>query len=460
LPRLGSATGEQLSKNFALNRFQEITVISSLRLGTRRWWQSPRAVVGSSVAVVAAVASLALATSSAGADTQQEDTRWTAAWTASMIAASPPRFGQGPDNWSLDGFTDQSVRQVVRITRGGSTLRVRLSNAYGSAPLAVAGASVGVAGDGASVQPATMHTVTFDRSSSTVVPAGQEAVSDVVPMRVSPLERLTITLYFVQPTGPATFHMHSFATSYRAPGDHQLDESAAAFGETTTSWYYLTGVDVAGSDENDSGAVVAVGDSITDGAISTVDANRRYPDLLAERLVAAGHPMGVLNAGIASNQVLATFPGAGASAVDRFQHDALDQPGIRSVIILEGINDIAISTLTTGEPVTAAQLIDGYKTLIQAAHQRDIRVIGATITPTKAAMDTPFYTEPGEAVREAVNDWIRTSGAYDAVVDLDRILADPTDPQRMRPEYNSGDGAHPNDAGMRAIADAIDLNTL
>ncbi|MEV6967002.1 SGNH/GDSL hydrolase family protein [Hamadaea sp. NPDC051192] len=429
-------------------------------LARRRRWRSPRAVVGSSVAVLAAVASLALATSTAGAEARREDTHWTAAWTASMIAASPPLFGQGPDNWSLDGFTDQSVRQVVRVTRGGSTLRVRLSNAYGSAPLAVAGASVGVARDGASVKPGTMHTVTFDRSPSTVIPAGREAASDVVPMHVSPLQRLTITLYFAQPTGPATFHMHSFATSYRAPGDHQLDQSAAAFGETTTSWYYLTGVDVNGSDEHGSGAVIAFGDSITDGAISTVDANHRYPDLLAERLVAAGRPVSVLNAGIASNQVLGTFPGGGASALDRFHHDALDQPGVRSIIILEGINDIAIGTLTTGEPVTAAQLIAGYKTLIQRAHQRGIHIIGATITPTKAAMETPFYTESGEAVREAVNDWIRTSGAYDAVVDLDRAIADPADPRRMRPEYNSGDGAHPNDAGMRAIADAIDLNIL
>jgi lysophospholipase L1-like esterase len=327
-------------------------------------------------------------------------------------------------------------------------------------PLPLAGASLGVAGLGASVRPGTMHALTFERSSSTVVPAGREAVSDVVQMRVAPLESLTITLFFAKPTGPATFHLRSFATSYRALGNHQIDESADAFGETTTSWYYLTGVDVAGSGGNDRGAVVAFGDSITDGAVSTVDANHRYPDVLAERLVSAGHPMGALNAGIATNQVLGTFPGGGASALDRFQHDALDQPGARAVIILEGINDIAISTLTTGEPVTAAQLIDGYKTLIQAAHRYGIRVIGATITPTKGATIPAFYTEPGEAVREAVNNWIRNSDAYDAVVDLDRLFADPTDPLQMRPEYNSGDGVHPNDAGMRAIADAIDLDTL
>jgi lysophospholipase L1-like esterase len=413
-----------------------------------------------SVALVGVVASPVLPTLPAGADTQRHDQRWTAAWTASMIAASPPLFGQGPTNWSLDGFANQSVRQVVRVTRGGSALRIRLSNVYGATPLAITGASVGVAEDAASVRQGSLHTLAFDRSPSTVVPAGREAVSDVVRMRVSPLERLVITLFFAEPTGPATFHLHAFATSYRAPGDHRLDESAAAFGETTTSWYYLAGIDVAGSGGSERGAVVAFGDSITDGAVSTADANRRYPDVLAERLVAAGHPMGVLNAGLASNQVIGTFPGGGASALDRFQRDVLDQPGIRSVIILEGINDIALSTLTTGEPVTAARLIDGYKTLIRAAHRRGIRVIGATITPTKEAVIPAFYTEPGEAVRQAVNDWIRNSGAYDTVVDLDRLFADPADPDRMRPEYNSGDGVHPNDVGMRAIAGAINLETL
>jgi lysophospholipase L1-like esterase len=426
----------------------------------RRWWRSPRTAILSSVAVVGVVAALIRSTWPAAADTQGEDDRWTAAWTASMIAAAPPLFGQGPTNWSVEGFANQSLRQVVRVTRGGSALRIRLSNVYGATPLAIAAASLGVASDGASVRQETMRALTFDRSPSTVVPAGREAVSDVVRMRVSPLERLTITLFFAEPTGPVTFHMRSFATSYRAPGDHQLDGSGAAFGETTTSWYYLDGIDVAGMGGDERGAVVAFGDSITDGAISTIDANHRYPDILAERLVAAGRPMGVLNAGIATNQVLGTFPGGGASALDRFQHDALDQPGVRSVIILEGINDIAISTLTTGEPVTAAQLIDGYRTLIQAAHRRGIRVIGATMTPTKGTIIPPFYTEQGESVREAANDWIRNSGAFDAVIDLDRLFADPADPQRMRPEYNSGDGVHPNDAGMRVIAGAIDLDTL
>jgi lysophospholipase L1-like esterase len=412
------------------------------------------------IAVAGAVASIALTASAAGAVTPGHDTRWTGAWAASMIAAAPPPFGQGPANWSGDGFAEQSVRQVVRVTQGGSSIRIRLSNTYGATPLQLTGASVGLAGDGASVRRRTMRALTFDRSRSTVVPPGGEAVSDAVRIRVAPLQRLSVTLFFAAPTGPATFHLRSFATSYRAAGDHCRDEDAAAFAETTTSWYYLTGVDVAGPAGRGGGATVAFGDSITDGAVSTTDANHRYPDALAERLVAAGRPLGVLNAGIATNQVLGTSPGGGASALDRFRRDALDQPGVASVIVLEGVNDIAISTLTTGEPVTAAALISGYRTLIDAAHRRGIRVIGATIMPTKGAVIPAYYTERGEAVRRAVNEWIRDGGAYDAVVDLDRVFADPADPDRMRSEYDSGDGVHPNDAGMRAIAGAIDLDTL
>jgi lysophospholipase L1-like esterase len=404
------------------------------------------------------VVSLALATVSGAAETQPHGSRWTGAWATSMVAASPPIFGLA--NWSMEGFADQSVRQVVRITRGGSSVRIRMSNVYGADPLRLTGATLGVAGDGASVREGTLRTLTFSRSRTTNVPAGRETVSDPVPVRVSALQRLTITLFFAQSTGPATFHPVSFATSYRATGDHRLDRSAAAFGETSQSWYYLTGIDVAGPGGDERGAVVAFGDSITDGAGSTMDADNRYPDELAERLVEAGRPMGVLNAGISGNQVLGSMPGYGASALDRFRRDVLDQPRARTVIILEGINDIAISASTGSEPVTAAQVIEGYQVLIGAAHRRGIRVIGATITPTKGAVFPAYYTERGEAVRDAVNTWIRTSGAYDAVADLDQLFADPADPDRMRPEYNSGDGIHPNDAGMHAIAEAINLDTL
>jgi lysophospholipase L1-like esterase len=381
--------------------------------------------------------------------------RWTGAWTTSEIAPSPDI---PVPNWS-DGFDNHSLRQVVRVSRGGSTLRIRVSNVYGVGPLRLAGASIGRAGEGADVLPGTVRPARFGRSPSTVIPAGREVASDALALRVSPLERLTVTLYFATPTGPATFHPFALATTYRAAGSHLFDVAGEAFGETSESSYYLSGVEVSGGHQGARGAVVAFGDSITDGALSTPDADNRYPDELAERLVAAGRPLAVLNAGIGGNQVLADMPGLGERATARFQRDALDQPGVRTVIVLEGINDIGFGALAGTLP-TAEQLIDGHRSLIRAAHARGVKVIGATILPFKGTIYPGYYTEPGEAVRDAVNDWIRTGGEYDAVVDLERAVADPADPDRIRPDYNGGDGLHPNDAGMRAMAAAVDLNAL
>ncbi len=381
--------------------------------------------------------------------------RWTGAWTTSQIAPSPDI---PVPNWS-DGFDNQSLRQVVRVSRGGSALRIRVSNVYGAAPLRLAGASIGRAGAGAAVLPGTMLPVRFGRSPSTVVPAGREVASDAVALRVSPLERLTVTLYFAAPTGPATFHPFALATTYRAGGRHLFDPAPGAFAETSESSYYLSGLEVSGQHRGDRGAVVAFGDSITDGSLSTPDADNRYPDELAERLVAAGRPIGVLNAGIGGNQVLTDMPGFGDRATARFQRDALDQPGVRTVIVLEGINDLGFGALAGTLP-TAGQLIDGHRSLIRAAHARGVKVIGATILPFKGTIYPGYYTEAGEAVRDAVNAWIRTSGEYDAVVDLERAVADPADPDQIRPDYNGGDSLHPNDAGMRAMAAAVDLDAL
>jgi lysophospholipase L1-like esterase len=372
-----------------------------------------------------------------------------------MIASMPDFFGER--NWS-DGFDNQSLRQVVRVSRGGATVRIRVSNVHGTNPLRLTGASIGRAGQGASVRPGSLRRLTFGRSPSTVVPAGRETVSDATPLRVAALERLTVTLYFAGPTGPSTFHLFALATSYRSAGDHRFDLGGGAFGETSQSWYYLSGVDVSGQHPR-RGAVVAFGDSITDGSFSTPDADNRYPDELAERLVAAGRPIGVLNAGIGGNRVLTDAPGLGEKATARFQRDVLDRPGVRTVIVLEGINDIGMGE-AAGAPVTAQQLIDGHRVLIRAARARGVRIIGATITPTKGVPYPGYYTDRGEAVRDAVNHWIRTSGEYDAVVDFDRALADPADPDRMRPDYDGGDALHPNDAGMRAMAEAVDLHTL
>jgi lysophospholipase L1-like esterase len=406
-------------------------------------------------AVAALLATTATATPAA-AHQGRDPGRWAGGWGSALIAPFPDLFGE--PNWA-DGFDNHSVRQVVRLSRGGSTVRIRVSNVYGDGPLRLTGATIGRAAEGAAVRAGSLRSVTFRGRQSTVVPAGKEAASDTVALRVSPLERLTVTLYFDGPTGPATFHPLAVATVYRAVGDHRFDRDAGAYGETSGSSYYLSGVDVSGPTKGNRGTVVAFGDSLTDGALTTVDADNRYPDELAERLVAAGRPTGIVNSGIGGNKVLTGAPGFGTAAVERFRRDALSQPGVRTVIVLEGINDIGGGE-AAGTPVTAEQLIAGHQALIRAAHWRGVRIIGATVTPSKGCPYPGYDTARGEAVRDALNHWIRTSGEYDAVADFDRALADPADPDRLRAEYDAGDALHPNDAGMRAMAEAVDLDLL
>ncbi|SFB61025.1 GDSL-like Lipase/Acylhydrolase family protein [Amycolatopsis marina] len=375
------------------------------------------------VALVAVVTAVTLAAPPATAGSNH----WVGTWGTSVQAPGPDGFS-GP-NWSREGFTDQSVRQVIRVSAGGLRLRVRLSNEYGSAPLRLTGASIGKAGAGASVRPGSVRPLTFEHSLSATIPAGEQLASDPVLLPTAPLETLSVTLYFAEPTGPSTFHEQAVATTYRAAGDHRFDRGAAAFTESTKSWYHLAGVDVAGQVFGARGTVVTLGDSITDGVASTVDTNNRYPDELAERLVAARKPLGVLNAGISGNRVLRDSPCFGEAALDRFERDVLEQPGVRTVIVLEGINDIGMGGPGFGDcappspEVTAADLIEGHRALIEAARAAGIKTVGATLLPMKGS----FYDDPedkAEAVRDEVNDWIRSSGEYDEVVDLGRALAD------------------------------------
>lgn len=396
---------------------------------------------------------------SAGHGTAPQPDRgaWQGGWAASPQA---PTEVFTP-NWSQRGFVDQTVRQVVRVSTGGTRARVELSNRYGDAPLRITGATVARTDDGASVEKGSVRRLSFGKGRSVTVPAGSDVTSDAVPFRTHALESLTVTLYLAGPTGPATFHMMSSATSYRARGDHRADHDGAAFTETSESWYYLTGVEVSGGGAPRRDGVVAFGDSITDGVGSTADTDNRYPDELAERFAATGRPRSVLNHGIGGNQVTNDTDWAGEKGVARFAKDVLDEPGVGTVIVLEGINDIGASGAgAVGAPtpeVSVAQVIAGHRSLIRQAHARGIKVIGATLTPIKGS----FYDSAvNEAKRDAVNDWIRTSGAYDDVVDLDRAVADPGDPDSIAPAYDSGDHLHPSDAGYRAMAEAVDLRTL
>ncbi|MEV8437285.1 SGNH/GDSL hydrolase family protein [Actinosynnema sp. NPDC051121] len=401
-------------------------------------------------AVLVAVLGIALVPGAAGAS----GLGWNATWAASPHA---PTGAFGP-NWGTAGFDDHTVRQVVRISDGGAAVRIRLSNAYGTSPLVVTGATVARAAEGAAVRPNTVRHLTFRGRASVTVPVGGDVVGDLAPLAVPPLSRVTVTLYLAGKTGPATGHVFAGATSWRASGDHRADVAAGAFTETSQSWFYLDAVEVVDTTPRRE-VVVAFGDSITDGAASTVDADNRYPDELAERL---GGRRAVVNAGIGGNRVLNDSACFGERATSRFERDALAQPDVRTVILLEGINDIgfplfSIDCTTPNPEVTAAELIAGYRDLIGKAHAKGVRIVGGTLLPFKGAS---YYSEAGEAVRDEVNAWIRTSGEFDAVVDFDRAMADPADPDSLRPAYDSGDRLHPNDAGYRAMAEAVDLSAL
>lgn len=391
----------------------------------------------------------------------RQGTAWTAAW-----AASPQRPSTGfTANWSEAGFDKQTLRQVVRVTEGGDRARIRLSNAYGTSPLRIAGATVARTAKGASVEPGSVRRLTFGGKRSVSIPAGGQLSSDKADLGLDAFESVTVTLHLAETTGPATFHSQSFATSYRADGDHTTDTGARAFGESTESWYYLSGVDVSGGGTGkpaDRDGVVLFGDSITDGFGSSTDLNRRWSDALAERLAKAGKQRPVLNAGIGGNLVLNDSAWYGEKSAHRFSRDALDLPGTGTVVVLEGLNDIGFSetdkpTYKPAPVVSARELINGHKKLIREARAKGVRVVGATLLPLGGS---DHYGPRAAAVSDAFNEWVRTSGAYDAYVDFDKALADPADPERIAPAYDSGDHLHPNDAGYQAMARAVDLETL
>jgi lysophospholipase L1-like esterase len=374
-----------------------------------------------------------------------------------MTALQQPNANQ---NWSRQGFANQSVRQVIRLSSGGSDVRIRISNQYGVQALELTGATVAKAAKGAAVLPESARPVRFGGAESVSIPAGGQLTGDAVALPgLSSGTRLTVTLYFAHATGPATFHEFGAAgASYRAAGDQLMATSGTAYRETSGGWYFLAGVDVTPAG---TGSVVAFGDSITNGYTSAP--GTRYPDLLAARLAATGRPMPVVNAGLGGNRLLTDSACYGEKGLTRFDRDVLDQPGTTTAIVLIGINDlgypeIAPTSCTTPNPgITPAQLIAGYRALIQDAHSRGIRVVGVTLTPFRGAS---VYTAHSAQLRAAVNAWIATSGEFDAIADFAGALADPTDPTRLAPKYDSGDHLHPNGAGYRVMADTIDLTTL
>lgn len=372
---------------------------------------------------------------------------FTTAWTA-----SPQLPSEGFTlNWSREGFWRQSLRQVVRLTIGGDRIRVRLSNAYGTSPLRIAGATVARAREGAAVEAGSMRRLTFEGAADVEIPARGVVVSDPVALTLAPQGSVTVTFHLDAVTGPATFHAQAFATSYRGEGNRLDNIDGQGFDEATESWYFLSAVEVDAGGRTD--AVALFGDSITDGFGSTPGANRRWSDVLAER---TGRP--VLNAGIGGNLLLNDSAWSGEKGVHRLGRDVLDHPGVDTLVVLQGLNDIGFSetdeqpTYRPAPVVEAEELIDGYRKLIRQARARGLRVIGATLLPFGGS---DHWGEHAAKVSHEVNEWIRRSGEWDAVVDLNRVQADPADPDRLHPAYDFGDHLHPNDAGYAVMAEAV-----
>ena len=371
---------------------------------------------------------------------------------AVLGAPADPRdvvtWGAGADRMG-DGVADRGYRLVVHTSTGGTDLRVRLSNAFGDRPVTFDDVHAGIRRSGAELVRGSNRALTFRGARSVTVPAGAVVVSDPLPGRLPAATDLVVSIHSPDAAGPATGHWMAMQTSYTSEGDHTAEESAADWTATTGSWAYLDAVSVrppAGTS-----AVVALGDSITDGWHSTTDLNRRWPDYLARRLQSTRtHVKGVADEGISGNQVLAD--GAGQSALNRLQRDVLSQPGVRTVFLFEGVNDLKAHT-----GVTAQDLIAGYRQIAYRVHAAGKCLVVATVAPFKGWSE---WDPAAEAVRQEVNAFLRGSRDFDAVTDFDHILRNPYDPELILPFFDGGDHLHPNDKGMQAMADAVDLPGL
>jgi lysophospholipase L1-like esterase len=412
--------------------------------------------------VIGTVPVSAAASRPAPADSQHRNTgaRWVNAWQGSPVGGGTIQGAPCPAD---KGLNNQTVRNIVFLSAGGERIRVRVTNAFGARPLKVGAASVALAGTGAAAVPGSSRSLRFGGRSSILIAAGGEALSDPVSVHVKALQRLDVSVYLPGRTGPATQHWDAQQDNYLASGNRVAASSAAGFTTKISCWMFADGVDVLPSPRV-VGTVVALGDSITDGYLSTVNANRRYPDYLARRLHAlCGRTLAVSNAGISGNDLL-TFRTDlpfgvvfGPPAPARLPRDVLSQAGVRSVILLEGINDIGAFS------AKASDLIQADQQIIAQVHAAGLRIYGATLVPfggSHGQYKGDYGTAAGERQRQLLNRWIRTSGAFDAVFDFDRALRDPKHPDRMLPKYDSGDHLHPGDAGYRKMAETVDLRVL
>lgn len=387
------------------------------------------------------------------------DGGWIPVWSASPQPVWAPDFF-APVSIPRS-LRDQTIRQVARVSLGGDKLRIEISNEFGDAPMTVGTATIGKAGtDGAAEG---IVPVTFGGEPSVTIPPGALVWSDAVDLAVAPLDSLAVSLYLPEITPTTTWHNDGRQTAYIGAGD-QTGSASVTADATTNARIFLSGI-LADAKEG-ARAVVLFGDSITDGDSSTPNENNRWPDVLAERIVAAGADVAVLNEGISGARVLRDRMGTNALA--RFDEDVLSHPYADTVVVMMGINDIGwpdSMLVPAGEPAPSAEdIIAGYRQLIERAHAHGFKIIGATLTPFEDTFQggplEGYYNPEKEMKRAAVNEWIRNGGGFDGVVDFDTLVADPANPKHIAAAYDSGDHLHPNDAGYEAMANAVDLTLL
>jgi lysophospholipase L1-like esterase len=408
------------------------------------------------VLVGLAVATLGLMSARASqAPARQSEGRWIGTWaTAPAGVAETPRQ-----------FENQTLRLIVRISAGGDQVRVRIANTFGTEPLVIGAAHIARRASDANTQSQTDRPLTFGGRPTFDIPAGAMALSDAVRLTVPAGSDVAVSIYLPDKTVEMTTHVTALQTSYVSGAGNFTASERFEGASTITTWPFLTGIDVAGGPQ--AAAIVAFGDSITDGASSSRDANRRWPNLLAARLQPRPdlNHLGVLNQGIIGNRILHPTETPlgnlfGPAGLARFDRDVLAQSGVQFLIVLLGINDIGHpgANAPASDEVSADDMIAGYRQFIERAHQKSISVFGATLLPFENTTIQGFYSADKESKRQAVNNWIRTGGAFDGVIDFDRAIRDPAHPARMQPQYDSGDHLHPNDAGMAAMASAIPLD--
>ncbi len=382
-------------------------------------------------------------------DRRDDDQHWVGTWSAS------PQSADALVSPVPASFSGQTVRMIAHVSIGGGTLRVRFTNELGTEALVIGSAHVALQSGGSTTVAGSDRTLTFAGATAVKVPKGAPMLSDPVELKVPALGNVVVTIYLPTATPAKTYHDLGRQTTYVSGPGNFTNVTAFPTLSTTTSWFFLSAIEVLAPPRTM--AVVTLGDSITDGYASTLDANHRWPNFLAERLQASRRTsnVAVMDQGISGNRVLHDV--IGPNALSRFDRDVLAQSGVKYVTLLEGINDFGLSAFFPTEFVSADEVIAGYKQLIARAHARGVLIYGATLTPFEGTTIAGYYTTAGEAKRQIVNAWIRTSQGFDAVIDFDRAIRDPAHPTRMLAAYDSGDHLHPNDAGYRAMANAVDL---